>query len=171
MTFMALNFFRTLACVSSPFRRRVKRWSRSKEAWLLYWANFELTFLMFRSFRTLVGNRLLQREFFVFCFLYFFTLFCSTVTNANFLKRTNEKLCEIYIIICRQKEFQNLIAPFRVSNDDENARPGVITDSELIAQKEKTNRQLRTAELLRQHSMEADLVVLWVFQVTFFFSN
>uniref|UniRef100_A0A0N5AW68 Solute carrier family 12 member 2 n=1 Tax=Syphacia muris TaxID=451379 RepID=A0A0N5AW68_9BILA len=43
---------------------------------------------------------------------------------------------------------------------DEDTPEGLITDSELISQKEKTNRQLRTAELLRQHSTEADLVVL-----------
>lgn len=59
-----------------------------------------------------------------------------------------------------KKEFEDLIAPFRIPNDTEERLPGLITDSELISQKEKTNRQLRTAELLRQHSIDADLVVL-----------
>lgn len=37
---------------------------------------------------------------------------------------------------------------------------GLITDSELSAQKEKTNRQLRVAELLHELSENADLIVL-----------
>ncbi|VDK17864.1 unnamed protein product [Anisakis simplex] len=57
-----------------------------------------------------------------------------------------------------QEEFERLIEPFRAT--DGNERKGLITDSELAAQKEKTCRQLRCAELLREHSSEADLVVL-----------
>ena len=37
-----------------------------------------------------------------------------------------------------------------------------ITQTELSAQVHKTNRQLRTRELLLQHSQDADLIVLYV---------
>ncbi|KAK0411802.1 hypothetical protein QR680_005854 [Steinernema hermaphroditum] len=57
------------------------------------------------------------------------------------------------------REFENLIAPFRCGSEEQEAE-GMITDAEIQAQKDKTRRQLRTAELLQQHSTEADLVVL-----------
>ncbi|CAD5223563.1 unnamed protein product [Bursaphelenchus okinawaensis] len=85
-----------------------------------------------------------------------------------------------------QKSMAALLAKFRINvadliiiNDHERApsqdtvrnflhsiRPfygdgeGMITDSELELQKERTIRQLRVAELLREHSSEADLVVV-----------
>uniref|UniRef100_A0A915CRU4 Uncharacterized protein n=1 Tax=Ditylenchus dipsaci TaxID=166011 RepID=A0A915CRU4_9BILA len=67
----------------------------------------------------------------------------------------------------RLAEFDKLIAPFivvdeksRSSNTKSAHREGLITQSELSAQREKTMRQLRMAELLQQHSTDADLVVL-----------
>ncbi|TKR87167.1 hypothetical protein L596_011614 [Steinernema carpocapsae] len=57
------------------------------------------------------------------------------------------------------RDFENLIAPFRCGGEEQEVE-GIITDFEIQAQKDKTRRQLRTAELLQQHSTEADLVVL-----------
>jgi len=59
-------------------------------------------------------------------------------------------------------DFNTLIAPFRVPSetDSDDCPEGLITDSELAAQKDKTNRQLRLSELLQQHSKEANLIVL-----------
>lgn len=45
---------------------------------------------------------------------------------------------------------------------DEDCPAGMTTVSELAAQKEKTHRQLRARELLKEHSMGADLIVLLV---------
>ncbi|VDN56046.1 unnamed protein product [Dracunculus medinensis] len=58
----------------------------------------------------------------------------------------------------QQEAFKKLIEPFRVP--DATLIEGLITDSELSAQKEKTNRQLRVAELLHELSENADLIVL-----------
>jgi hypothetical protein len=61
------------------------------------------------------------------------------------------------------REFESLIAPFRCN--DLQPHEGLITETELIAQKEKTNRQLRCRELLLQHSAGANLVVMYVFNI------
>ncbi|GMT10099.1 hypothetical protein PFISCL1PPCAC_1396, partial [Pristionchus fissidentatus] len=53
--------------------------------------------------------------------------------------------------------FHELIQPYRGEDGETN---GLITDSELSAQKEKTYRQLRIGELLQEHSSDADLVVV-----------
>ncbi|KAJ8973377.1 hypothetical protein NQ317_007190 [Molorchus minor] len=58
-----------------------------------------------------------------------------------------------------EKYFDSLIADFRTSDEDEN--DGVhVSDAELMAIKDKTNRHLRLRELLLEHSSEADLVVV-----------
>jgi len=59
-----------------------------------------------------------------------------------------------------KKEFEKLIQPFRCQIPDANYMEGMITDAELSAQRDKTQRQLRISELLRQHSSDADLIVL-----------
>ncbi len=58
-----------------------------------------------------------------------------------------------------------MIAPFRMTNNGDGSKKekgieGLITDSELAAQSEKTNRQLRLSELLYEHSRDSNLVVL-----------
>ncbi len=58
-----------------------------------------------------------------------------------------------------------MIAPFRMRNNGDSGKKekdteGLITDSELAAQLEKTNRQLRLSELLYEHSRDSNLVVL-----------
>ncbi|KAJ1374249.1 hypothetical protein KIN20_036898 [Parelaphostrongylus tenuis] len=55
--------------------------------------------------------------------------------------------------------WEKLIAPF-VSLDDCEVLPGTTTRSELDSQRQKTYRQLRASELLREHSTESDLVVI-----------
>ncbi|PIO70492.1 hypothetical protein TELCIR_07651 [Teladorsagia circumcincta] len=55
--------------------------------------------------------------------------------------------------------WESLIAPF-ICGDDQDCPPGMTTKTELEAQKQKTYRQLRTAELLHDHSMDVDLVVI-----------
>ncbi|KAE9548555.1 hypothetical protein FO519_008237 [Halicephalobus sp. NKZ332] len=59
-----------------------------------------------------------------------------------------------------KQEFEKLIQPFRCQITDMNFREGMITEAELTSQKDRTHRQLRIAELLKQHSSEADLIVL-----------
>ncbi|KAM3718078.1 Solute carrier family 12 member [Dirofilaria immitis] len=54
--------------------------------------------------------------------------------------------------------FNELIKPFIC--DDDNVRPGMITRSELEAQKHRTNRHLRCSELLHELSSKSDLIVL-----------
>ncbi|KAK6755992.1 hypothetical protein RB195_014406 [Necator americanus] len=55
--------------------------------------------------------------------------------------------------------WEKLILPF-IAPDDSECPLGMTTQSELDAQKQKTNRQLRAAELLREHSADADLIVM-----------
>ncbi|XP_014229251.1 bumetanide-sensitive sodium-(potassium)-chloride cotransporter [Trichogramma pretiosum] len=65
-----------------------------------------------------------------------------------------------------QKFFDTLTAEFLQSTnpDAENAENAneeyIIKESERIAMKEKTNRHLRLRELLHEHSMEANLIVM-----------
>ena len=56
--------------------------------------------------------------------------------------------------------FDSLIATFQQTDDPKATDDDIIKDSELIAMKEKTNRHLRLRELLLEHSMEANLVVM-----------
>ncbi|XP_064474706.1 solute carrier family 12 member 2-like [Ornithodoros turicata] len=62
-----------------------------------------------------------------------------------------------------KQEFQKLLKPWRRSSRDAEAQDlsaPYVTDSEIIAMKEKTYRNLRLHELLRQHSTGASLVVM-----------
>ncbi|CAD5223562.1 unnamed protein product [Bursaphelenchus okinawaensis] len=52
------------------------------------------------------------------------------------------------------QEFNNRIEPFC------GDKPPQITEHELVSQRDRTMRQLRISELLREHSQEADLVIL-----------
>lgn len=45
---------------------------------------------------------------------------------------------------------------------ENDSRLGLITDFDLSSQKCRTFRQLRTKELLQQHSSNADLIVMFV---------
>nr|XP_023024040.1 bumetanide-sensitive sodium-(potassium)-chloride cotransporter [Leptinotarsa decemlineata] len=58
-----------------------------------------------------------------------------------------------------QAFFDLLIADFR-SYSETSTEKGQISDAELLAVKDKTNRHLRLRELLLEHSNEANLVVL-----------
>lgn len=63
-------------------------------------------------------------------------------------------------------EFNTLISKFEVIPEGENEeverenKEGCITESELVALREKTNRHIRLRELLLQHSKQASLVVM-----------
>ncbi|KRZ15211.1 Solute carrier family 12 member 2 [Trichinella zimbabwensis] len=63
------------------------------------------------------------------------------------------------------KEFNEFIKPYMVDSDsvaehDELTKGIFIRDSDFVAQKSKTYRQLRIKELLQEHSTNAQLVVL-----------
>uniref|UniRef100_A0A0N4XAG3 SLC12 domain-containing protein n=1 Tax=Haemonchus placei TaxID=6290 RepID=A0A0N4XAG3_HAEPC len=55
------------------------------------------------------------------------------------------------------QEFQQLVAPFKYGGTEKR---GLITDEELENSCLKTNRYLRTRELLHQHSRNADLIIV-----------
>lgn len=64
-----------------------------------------------------------------------------------------------------RKEFEIFIQPFRVKDEDNfNTSKAIkqtyITDSELLALKEKTNRHMRIRELLLQYSKESTFIVM-----------
>ncbi|KAK7794717.1 hypothetical protein R5R35_009612 [Gryllus longicercus] len=62
-----------------------------------------------------------------------------------------------------KKEFEALIENFRSGSDNDDSSGGqrtYITDTELIALQEKTNRHMRLRELLLQHSQESTFVVM-----------
>ncbi|VDM37304.1 unnamed protein product [Toxocara canis] len=61
--------------------------------------------------------------------------------------------------IYRIRDFEEIIEPMRATESDH--RPGLITDFDLSSQKCRTFRQLRTKELLQQHSSQADLIVVY----------
>ncbi|XP_017777968.1 PREDICTED: solute carrier family 12 member 2 [Nicrophorus vespilloides] len=59
-----------------------------------------------------------------------------------------------------QQFFDSLIADFRVQTNKEDPDSVEISDAELLAVKDKTNRHLRLRELMLEHSHEANLVVM-----------
>lgn len=61
---------------------------------------------------------------------------------------------------CTQQFFDMLIADFRKPESADDPDSCQISDAELLAVKDKTNRHLRLRELLLQHSHEANLVVM-----------
>ncbi|XP_037776593.1 solute carrier family 12 member 2-like [Penaeus monodon] len=59
------------------------------------------------------------------------------------------------------KDFQNLISNFLIDPDEETPEPAQgITETELLALKDKTNRHIRLRELLLEHSGEASFIVM-----------
>lgn len=62
----------------------------------------------------------------------------------------------------RIEEFANIIEPFRwePAAEGETVPEGLISEAELGAQNARTQRQLRIAEVLRENSLESDLVVV-----------
>ncbi|EFA05305.2 bumetanide-sensitive sodium-(potassium)-chloride cotransporter [Tribolium castaneum] len=56
--------------------------------------------------------------------------------------------------------FDQLIADFRKPEDENDPSSVQITDSELMAVKDKTNRHLRLRELLYEHSSESQMIVM-----------
>ncbi|XP_026288084.1 bumetanide-sensitive sodium-(potassium)-chloride cotransporter isoform X1 [Frankliniella occidentalis] len=57
--------------------------------------------------------------------------------------------------------FEDLISPFIVpESDEENETTNGITEADLLAMKDKTNRHLRLRELVLEHSSDANLVVM-----------
>ncbi|XP_069158282.1 bumetanide-sensitive sodium-(potassium)-chloride cotransporter isoform X2 [Procambarus clarkii] len=62
------------------------------------------------------------------------------------------------------RDFNNLISSFKVPSEEEGgvkASEG-ITESELVALKDKTNRHIRLRELLLEHSRDASFIVMYV---------
>ncbi|KAJ9588117.1 hypothetical protein L9F63_018508, partial [Diploptera punctata] len=60
-----------------------------------------------------------------------------------------------------RKEFESWIEPFKVKDkEDKISKQTYITDSELLALKDKTNRHLRMRELLLQYSKDSTFVVM-----------
>lgn len=57
-----------------------------------------------------------------------------------------------------KKEFENIILKWK--NKTENEDNSLITEAELLALKDKSNRHMRLRELLLQHSSEATLIVM-----------
>ncbi|CAH0552698.1 unnamed protein product [Brassicogethes aeneus] len=57
-----------------------------------------------------------------------------------------------------QQYFESLISNFKPQDDSQN--PDLLSESELMAMKDKTNRHMRLRELLIEHSNEANLVVM-----------
>ncbi|VDL79104.1 unnamed protein product [Nippostrongylus brasiliensis] len=62
-------------------------------------------------------------------------------------------------LLSKMMKWEKTIEPF-ICPDDADCPEGMTTKAELEAQKQKTYRQLRAAELLREHSMKADLIVM-----------
>lgn len=60
----------------------------------------------------------------------------------------------------RKKEFEELIKKWCGEGEEDEHNPLVITESELLALKDKTNRHLRLRELLLQYSTEATLIAM-----------
>lgn len=57
--------------------------------------------------------------------------------------------------------FEDLISPFKIpESEEDNENQLGITEADLLAMKDKTNRHLRLRELLQEHSSEANLVVM-----------
>ena len=58
--------------------------------------------------------------------------------------------------------FEDLISPFKIpeSEEDNDSNKLGITEADLLAMKDKTNRHLRLRELLQEHSSDANLVVM-----------
>jgi solute carrier family 12 sodium/potassium/chloride transporter 2 len=56
-----------------------------------------------------------------------------------------------------KKEFEALIADFKSNSNDDGTS---ITEVELIAMREKTNRHLRLRELMQLHSKDSTFVVV-----------
>lgn len=56
-----------------------------------------------------------------------------------------------------KKKFDEIIAPFKSGNSEDGTS---ITDAELVALKEKTNRHLRLRELLLTHSKDSTFIAM-----------
>uniref|UniRef100_A0A0K0FA40 Solute carrier family 12 member 1 (inferred by orthology to a human protein) n=1 Tax=Strongyloides venezuelensis TaxID=75913 RepID=A0A0K0FA40_STRVS len=86
---------------------------------------------------------------------------------AGLLNKFRIKVSDVHVISDITKkpqkeivdEFNALIEPFRCSLSD-SSMEGQISDAELSGQRDKTNRQLRIAELLRENSSLADLICI-----------
>ncbi|KAJ8919032.1 hypothetical protein NQ315_016938 [Exocentrus adspersus] len=59
-----------------------------------------------------------------------------------------------------QRFFDSLIADFRTEDKANTSDSVYVSDAELLAIKDKTNRHLRLRELLLEHSSEANMVVV-----------
>uniref|UniRef100_A0A0N5C767 Solute carrier family 12 member 1 n=1 Tax=Strongyloides papillosus TaxID=174720 RepID=A0A0N5C767_STREA len=86
---------------------------------------------------------------------------------AGLLNKFRIKVSDVHVISDITKkpqkeivdEFNALIEPFRCTLSD-TSMEGQISDAELAGQRDKTNRQLRIAELLRENSSLADLICI-----------
>uniref|UniRef100_A0A913HXZ6 Amino acid permease/ SLC12A domain-containing protein n=1 Tax=Strongyloides stercoralis TaxID=6248 RepID=A0A913HXZ6_STRER len=86
---------------------------------------------------------------------------------AGLLNKFRIKVSDVHVISDITKkpqkeivdEFNTLIEPFRCNLSDD-AKEGQISDAELAGQRDKTNRQLRIAELLRDNSSSSDLICI-----------
>lgn len=59
-----------------------------------------------------------------------------------------------------KEEFDRLIEKFRVTDEQEELDQITISDAEMLALRDKTNRHLRLRELLLEHSKEATLIAM-----------
>ncbi|XP_067144436.1 solute carrier family 12 member 2-like isoform X2 [Centruroides vittatus] len=59
-----------------------------------------------------------------------------------------------------KKEFEALISKWREKEESDEHNPAVITDAELIALKDKTNRHIRLREIVLKYSKDATLIVM-----------
>ncbi len=80
--------------------------------------------------------------------------YSDVIVLSDITKKAEEKT---------KREFDSLIAEFKSDNQDGTS----ITDSELMAMREKTNRHLRLRELLQLHSKDSTFVVMYVLIVAY----
>lgn len=60
------------------------------------------------------------------------------------------------------EEFEEMIAKWREEEESDENNEAAITESELIALKDKNNRHIRLRELLLKYSIDASLIVMYV---------
>lgn len=61
---------------------------------------------------------------------------------------------------CSKQDFENIISKWREKEDSDGESSNLITMTEMLALKDKTNRHIRLRELLIQYSQDASLIVM-----------
>ncbi|GFU24198.1 solute carrier family 12 member 2 [Trichonephila clavipes] len=65
-----------------------------------------------------------------------------------------------FIMYASKQDFENIIAKWKEKEDSEVENSKLITMTEMLALKDKTNRHIRLRELLIQYSQDASLIVM-----------